>query len=76
MENKLLPETRLANALDDLRIIPRALIFFYMYLVYIASVWFMGLPDPSAPQATFISIIFGASAAWFGLYVNTKRDGK
>ena len=68
--------TKIANGLDDLRIIPRVLIGFYMYLVMIVSTWYMALPDPSAPQATFISIVFGASAAWFGLYVNTKRDGK
>jgi hypothetical protein len=31
----------------------------------------MGLPDPNNAQAGFVSVIVGAGAAWFGLYVNS-----
>ena len=36
--------------------------------------WFMSLQDPNNAQAGFVSVIVGAGAAWFGLYVNSKSD--
>lgn len=62
-----------AEVTDAFRIWPRALITLYGIMVYLASVWFMGLSDPSGPQSAFISTIWGASAAWFGIYVSTGR---
>lgn len=32
----------------------------------------MSLSDPNNAQAGFVSVIVGAGAAWFGLYVNSK----
>jgi hypothetical protein len=29
----------------------------------------MTLPDPTNAQSAFVSVIVGAGAAWFGLYV-------
>lgn len=34
--------------------------------------WFMALPDPNNAQAGALSVVVGAGAAWFGLYVNSK----
>ena len=34
--------------------------------------WFMALPDPTNAQSAFVSIIVGAGAAWFGLYIGKK----
>ena len=34
--------------------------------------WFMALPEPNNAQAGFVSVVVGAGAAWFGLYVNGK----
>jgi hypothetical protein len=34
----------------------------------------MALEEPNNAQAGFISVIVGAGAAWFGLYVNSKND--
>ena len=34
--------------------------------------WFMSLPDPTNAQSAFVSIIVGAGAAWFGLYIGKK----
>jgi hypothetical protein len=31
----------------------------------------MALPEPTNPQSAFISVIVGAGAAWFGLYVSS-----
>ena len=33
--------------------------------------WFIGLEEPTMEQSGLISILVGAGAAWFGLYVNS-----
>ena len=60
--------------LDAWRIIPRILILCYVYLFYTSTTWFMGLSDPTNAQAGFISTVVGASAAFFGLYVNSGNN--
>ena len=57
---------------DKLRIFPRAFITMYIYLLYDVTQWFMALPDPNTQQAGLVSVIVGAGAAWFGLYVNSS----
>lgn len=59
--------------LDSWRIVPRALILSYMVVFYQTCSWFMNLPDPNNAQAGFVSVVVGAGAAWFGLYVNGGR---
>ena len=34
----------------------------------------MNLAEPNNAQAGFVSVIVGAGAAWFGLYVNGGRS--
>jgi len=53
------------------RIIPRVFISLYGVMCYNAADWFMALPDPTIPQVTFVSTIWGAAAGWFGFYVNS-----
>jgi len=48
------------------------LIISYMVVFYQTCQWFMSLSDPNNAQAGFVSVIVGAGAAWFGLYVNSK----
>ena len=49
----------------------------YIYLLFEVVTWFMALPTPGAEQAGLVSVIVGAGAAWFGLYVNsTSTDFK
>jgi len=36
----------------------------------------MNLPDPTNAQSAFVSVIVGAGAAWFGLYVGGTRQSK
>jgi len=59
--------------LDSWRIIPRLLILAYMIVFYQTCNWFMNLPDPNNAQAGFVSVVVGAGAAWFGLYVNGSK---
>ena len=55
------------------RIVPRLLILSYMIVFYQTSNWFMNLTDPNNAQAGFVSVVVGAGAAWFGIYVNGTR---
>ena len=50
---------------------PRAFISIYIYMFYNVVEWFMALPEPNNAQAGLVSIVVGAGAAWFGLYVNS-----
>ena len=61
----------MARAVDAWRIFPRLFLTVYIVLVYYAAMWFMELPEPSMEQSGLISILVGAGAAWFGLYVNS-----
>jgi hypothetical protein len=36
----------------------------------------MALPDPNNAQAGLVSVVVGAGAAWFGLYVNSGDKSK
>ena len=55
------------------RIVPRMLILSYMIVFYQTCNWFMNLTDPINAQAGFVSVVVGAGAAWFGIYVNGTR---
>ena len=57
---------------DKWRIFPRLLISLYGLMFYKTSMWFMTLPDPTNSQSAFVSVLVGAGAAWFGLYVGKK----
>ena len=65
-----------AQAIDSWRIIPRAFLAVYMYLLYFTTFWFMDLTAPSFEQSGLISIVVGAGAAWFGLYTNSHKGKK
>jgi len=56
------------------RLFPRAFISMYIYLLYEVCIWFMALPDPNNAQAGLVSVVVGAGAAWFGLYVNSTSS--
>ena len=62
-----------AQAVDSWRIIPRAFLSIYMYLLYYVVFWYMDLPEPTMEQSGLISVVVGAGAAWFGLYTSTSK---
>ena len=53
------------------RIFPRLLITLYGVAFWRTTEWFMQLPDPTNAQSAFVSVVVGAGAAWFGLYVSS-----
>ena len=61
------------EGLSAWRIIPRLLILSYMVVFYQTCNWFMQLLDPNNAQVGFVSVVVGAGAAWFGLYVNGNK---
>ena len=61
-----------AEGFDKWRGFPRILITLYGVMFYRTCMWFMSLPDPTNSQSAFVSVIVGAGAAWFGLYVGKK----
>ena len=61
----------IARVLDAYRTVPRLLVLLYGLMCYQVSIWFMGLEDPTVAQGAFVSVIWGAAAAWFGLYCKT-----
>ena len=58
--------------MSNWRLIPRVFMLLYGYAFYMTMQWFMALPEPNNAQAGFVSVVVGAGAAWFGLYVNGK----
>ena len=65
-----------AKEIDKWRIWPRLLITLYGVMFYQTTAWFMSLPDPTNAQSAFVSVIVGAGAAWFGLYVGSGGKDK
>ena len=62
--------------MSNWRLIPRLLMALYTYAFYSVTTWFMAMPDPTTAQAGFVSVIVGAGAAWFGLYVGSGKINK
>lgn len=62
------------DLLNKWRIWPRLIITLYGYAFYNTTEWFMNLPDPTNAQAGFVSVIVGAGAGFFGIYVNGKAS--
>ena len=63
---------KFTETLDKLRLFPRLFITVYIWMFYDVVQWFMALEVQTNQQAGLVSIIVGAGAAWFGLYVRSK----
>lgn len=64
---------KLAQILNELRVVPRIMLFTYTAAWYQTITWYMELVDPTAEQTAFASLVTGAGAAWFGLYLGGKK---
>ena len=63
-----------ASSFDRWRVFPRLLITLYGFAFYRTTEWFMALENPNTQQAGLVSIVIGAGAAWFGLYVGSGKS--
>jgi len=66
-------KTELPELMSNWRLIPRTLMAMYCYAFYSTTQWFMAMPDPTNAQAGFVSVIVGAGAGFFGLYVGSGK---
>ena len=64
----------LPQFLSNWRTVPRLMMILYGMVFYNTMQWFMALEAPNNAQAGFVSVVVGAGAAWFGLYVNGKKN--
>ena len=64
----------LPQFLSNWRTVPRIMMVLYGIVFYYTMQWFMALENPNNAQAGFVSVVVGAGAAWFGLYVNGKSS--
>ena len=64
----------LPQFLSNWRTVPRIMMALYGLVFYNTMQWFMALDAPNNAQAGFVSVVVGAGAAWFGLYVNKGRS--
>lgn len=58
--------------LDKWRIWPRLIITLYGFAFFRTTEWFISLEAPSNAQAGYVSVIVGAGAGFYGIYVNGK----
>jgi hypothetical protein len=70
-KNPYIKWIHMAIAFDAWRPFPRLFIGIYIYILYTTINWYLILPEPTLEQSGFVSIIVGAGAAWFGLYVGS-----
>lgn len=63
-----------SEQVDRWRIVPRLFICLYGLAFFRATEWFMGLSEPTNAQSMYVSVIVGAGAAWFGLYVSSGKN--
>ncbi len=62
-----------AEVIDAWRVAPRAVLVFYGFMIYEASMWFMGIETPSTAQMGFISTLWGSAALLFNFYAKSGR---
>ena len=67
-------KSEIPEFMNNWRLIPRLLMALYCLAFYQVTTWFMAMPDPTTAQAGFVSVIVGAGAGFFGLYVGTGAN--
>ena len=66
-------KVEIPQLMSNWRLIPRLFMVLYGMAFYQTMTWFMALENPNNAQAGLVSVVVGAGAAWFGLYVNGKK---
>ena len=62
----------LPQFLSNWRTVPRIMMVLYGLVFYNTMQWFMALENPNNAQAGLVSVVVGAGAGWFAIYVNGK----
>ena len=65
-------EIEIPELMSNWRLIPRLMMVAYGWAFYEVITWFMALDNPNNAQAGLVSVVVGAGAGWFAIYVNGK----
>ena len=69
-----------ANAIDQLKILPRLAFLCQIVLTWKVCLWFMTLDDPTTQQSAFVSLVTAMLSAsfalWLGKEASTNRVSK
>tara|TARA_B100000902_G_C27042845_1_gene780233 strand:- start:286 stop:585 length:300 start_codon:yes stop_codon:yes gene_type:complete len=65
-------EVEIPELLSNWRAVPRLMMVAYGWAFLHVIQWFMALPEPNNAQAGLVSVVVGAGAGWFAIYVNGK----
>ena len=65
-------EVEIPELMSNWRLVPRLLMVAYAWAFLDVINWFMMLENPNNAQAGLVSVVVGAGAGWFAIYVNGK----
>ena len=65
-------EVEIPELMSNWRLVPRLLMIAYGWAFLDVINWFMALENPNNAQAGLVSVVVGAGAGWFAIYVNGK----
>ena len=65
-------EVEIPELMSNWRLVPRLMMVAYAYAFMEVITWFMALEAPNNAQAGLVSVVVGAGAGWFAIYVNGK----
>ena len=65
-----------ANAIDQLKILPRLAFLCQIVLTWKVCLWFMTLEDPTTQQSAFVSVIMGVMTGVYGIYLGREAKGR
>ena len=65
-------EVEIPELMSNWRLVPRLLMVAYAWAFLDVINWFMALENPNNAQAGLVSVVVGAGAGWFEIYVKGK----
>lgn len=63
----------IAELLDAYRVVPRILLFFYGYLVWYITNWYLPIQNPTTGQTAVFTTLLGSIPVIVGLYQSSGR---
>ena len=63
----------LAITLNQLRVIPRAVMVAYLYFSWDMLTWIQGIPEPTNQHTAMFTVLIGGIVGMFTAYANTGK---
>jgi len=58
------------------KILPRGMMLASTVMSWNCANWFMSLPEPTAPQSAFVSVVMGAMTGIFGIWMGHEHKSE